>query len=362
MGIDLQPGGFVLDQDRELLPFGTMRLREFADSTNVVNMAYSMEGRLVIAVASSALFDLRESDREFREGNLEAYRSYQRDHENDVLPIGVAFPLIRRLLALNDRASDYCPVDVVLLSRNDADTGLRVFKSIEKYGLDITRAAFVSGRDPFRYLEAFSATLFLSANPSDVLQAIARNVPAGQVFPTDFIDDDSDDTIRIAFDFDGVLADDSAESVFQQRRLEGFLQSEVDNARVPMPFGPLHRFFVQIARIQERELNRCQTPGRQSSRIRTAIITARNAPAHERVITTLRSWGIHVDEALFLGGIDKSRVLSEFKPHIFFDDQLTHVTGAAGVAPCAHVPFGIVNGIVLTDLRDSLGSKTLRPP
>jgi 5'-nucleotidase len=306
-------------------------------------MLNPVEGKLVIAVASSALFDLAESDGVYREQTLEAYRLYQRDHENKPLPIGVAFPLIRRLLALNDKAANYHPVDVVLLSRNDPDSGLRLFNSIREYNLDITRAAFVGGRDPFRYLYAFDTCLFLSADPSDVLDALAKNVPAGRVFPTDFIDDSSDEEFRIAFDFDGVLADDSAELVFQEQCLDKFQESESRNASIPLPLGPLHRFLVQIAKLQERERALFQTQGDRPPRIRTAIITARNAPAHKRVIVTLRSWGIQVDEAFFLGGVDKTRILREFKPHIFFDDQLTHVTGAAAFVPCAHVPFGVVN-------------------
>ena len=253
-------------------------------------MPYSIENKLVIAVASSALFDLRESDTVFREQKMEAYRSYQRE-ENEVLAPGVAFPLIRRILALNLNSVDH-PVEVVLLSRNDPDTGLRLFKSIEKHQLDITRAAFTGGSDPFRYLDAFNACLFLSANPSDVIEALEKGVPAGLVFPTEFIDDDPENELRIAFDFDGVLADDSAEIVFRQRSLAGFLESELQNASLPMPLGPLHRFFVEIAKIQERDRSRCEKDSSKRGKIRIAIVTARNAPAHERVVTTLRSWGM----------------------------------------------------------------------
>jgi 5'-nucleotidase len=303
---------------------------------------YSIENKLVIAVASSALFDLRESDTVFREQKMEAYRSHQREHENEVLAPGVAFPLIRRILALNGNSVDH-PIEVVLLSRNDPDTGLRLFKSIEKHQLDITRAAFTGGSDPFRYLDAFNACLFLSANPVDITDALEKGVPAGLVFPTGIIDDDPENELRIAFDFDGVLADDSAEIVFRQRSLAGFLESELQNASLPMPFGPLHRFFVEIAKIQERDRSRCEEDASKRGKIRIAIVTARNAPAHERVVTTLRSWGMQVDEAFFLGGMKKTEVLKAFKPHLFFDDQLAHVTGAAGHVPCAHVPFGIAN-------------------
>jgi 5'-nucleotidase len=305
-------------------------------------VSYSIENKLVIAVASSALFDLQESDTVFREQSVEAYRSHQRQHEDEILPVGVAFPLIRRLLALNENPSDR-QVEVVLLSRNDPDTGLRLFKSILKYELDISRAAFTGGRDPFRYLDAFNACLFLSANPADVTDAIEKEVAAGLVFPTEFIDNDHENELRIAFDFDGVLADDSAEAVFQQRSLAGFMESELQNASVPMPFGPLHRFFVELARLQVRILKRCEDRASPMARIRIAIVTARGAPAHERVVTTLRSWGMQVDEAFFLDGMEKTEVLKAFKPHLFFDDQLAHVTNAASHVPCAHVPFGIAN-------------------
>lgn len=306
-------------------------------------MAYPIDQRLVIAVASSALFDLTECDRIYREHDLEAYRAHQRERENEVLPTGVAFPLIRRILGLNRPENPYQPIEVILLSRNDPDTGLRVFKSIEQYQLNITRAAFVSGRDPFRYLAAFNTSLFLSANANDVSQALSKNVAAGQVFPTQFSDDGEDNELRIAFDFDGVIADDSAEAVFKQQKLPGFFKSEVENAAIPLPVGPLHRFFTEIAKIQQMERERDGQESPATVRIRTAIVTARNAPAHERVVTSLRSWGIQVDEAFFLGGIEKARVLQTFKPHIFFDDQLVHIEGAACAVPCAHVPFGIAN-------------------
>jgi 5'-nucleotidase len=306
-------------------------------------MAYAIEQRLVIAIASSALFDLTESDRIYREQDLDTYRAYQRERENELLPAGVAFPLIRRILALNDPENRYQPIEVVLLSRNDPDTGLRVFKSIERYGLDISRAAFVSGRDPFKYLAAFNTILFLSANADDVSSALSRNVAAGRVFPTQFADDDGDHELRIAFDFDGVIADDSAEAVFKEQKLPGFFKSEIENAAIPLPVGPLHRFFTEIAKIQQVERENDRPDSVRMARIRTAIVTARNAPAHERVVTSLRSWGINVDEAFFLGGIEKARVLEIFRPHIFFDDQMLHIEGAAGIVPCAHVPFGIAN-------------------
>ncbi|HEX7240289.1 MAG TPA: 5'-nucleotidase [Longimicrobiaceae bacterium] len=306
-------------------------------------MPYPIHEKLVVAVSSSALFDLRESDRVFREQGEEEYRRYQRRNEDATLNPGVAFPFIKRLLQLNSIDKRHQPIEVVLLSRNDPDTGLRVFKSIEKYKLGISRAAFVTGRNPYKYMDSFNASLFLSSNPADVNEAISRGLPAGLVFNTRFIDDEEAE-LRIAFDFDGVLADDSAEQVFQETgELSLFHQHEKDRAREALGAGPLKRFFSEIAKLQRFELERKNVDPEYTPKIRTAIVTARNAPAHERVVTTLRDWGIRIDEAFFLGGIDKSRILNQFRPHIFFDDQVTHIRGTAEVIPSVHIPFGVTN-------------------
>ncbi len=325
-------------------------------------MAYHIEDKLVIAVASSALFDLSESDLVYREQGVAAYREYQQSHENDLLGPGAAFPLVKRLLSLNEPYTQppsplgqvtstggesgdpqNNPVEVVLLSRNDPETGLRVFNSIEAYGLPVIRAAFLSGGDTFRYLETFNAALFLSANRDDVRAAVAAGAPAGQVFPTQFVDDDSEPELRIAFDFDGVIADDSAESVHRRQGLESFEETEVEMSLDPLRAGPLHRFFAGVARLQARELERNRLDPSHQPRVRIALITTRAAPAHKRVVNSLREWGLAVDEAFFLGGIDKTRVLQVFRPHIFFDDRLDNIEGASGIVPSAHVPFGIGN-------------------
>jgi 5'-nucleotidase len=313
-------------------------------------MPYPIQEKLVIAVSSSALFDLSESDQVFREQGLEAYREHQRAQENIPLLEGVAFPLIKRLLSLNGEQEDDKPVEVILLSKNDPDTGLRVFNSIETHKLGISRAAFVNGRNPFPYMDSFNASLFLSANPKDVLEAVMHGSPAGQVLPTKYVDDPGDNELRIAFDFDGVIADDSAEAVFQAGNLKQFQKVEQEHGNEPMHGGPLARFFGEVARVQQHELARAKQDPAYQPRVRIAIVTARNAPAHKRLVTTLRQWGIQVDEVFFLGGIDKSRILSQFKPHIFFDDQASHCRGAAAVAPCAHVPFGVANAKLLAEL------------
>jgi 5'-nucleotidase len=298
--------------------------------------------RLVVAVASSALFDLSASDKVFREEGEEAYRRHQRENEENVLAPGVAFPLVRRLLSLNGAAPDEQFVEIVLLSRNDPDTGLRVFNSIEHHRLAISRAAFVKGRNPHLYMSAFNASLFLSANFEDVRSAVEAGLPAGQVFPTSFIDDEEPE-LRIAFDFDGIIADDSAEAVYRRSGLEGFLTSERDLALEPLSAGPLQRFCAEVSGVQNRERARQHRDPTYRPRLRVASVTARNAPAHKRVITTLRQWGIQVDEAFFLGGIEKVAIMRTFRPHIFFDDQLTHIEGTSDATPSVHVPFGIAN-------------------
>jgi 5'-nucleotidase len=300
-------------------------------------MAYPIEDKLVIGVASSALFNLEESDRVYREQGVDSYRQYQRTNEKTVLEPGIAFPLIKHILELNDDTDR--PVEVVLLSRNDPDTGLRVRNSIEFHGLDISRAAFVSGRNPFEYADAFNASLCLSANAADVERAAEAGVPAGCVLQTRFSDEDPKGELRIAFDFDGVIVDDSAEAFYQREGLEEFLVREQACAAEPMPLGPLHRFFSGVAKLQQREAKKKEKSVGYKPRVRIAIVTARNAPADARVVHCLRKWGIEVDEAFFLGGIEKSRILKLFKPHIFLDDQLGHVKAAAEFVPCAHVPF-----------------------
>ncbi|MEI7028399.1 5'-nucleotidase [Paenibacillus sp. y28] len=306
-------------------------------------MPYPIEEKFVVAVASSALFNLEESDKVFQEKGEEEYRKYQRENEGVVLEPGVAFPLIKRLLMINGQEPNDQPVEVVLMSRNDPDTGLRVFKSIEHHKLSISRAAFVAGGNPFIYMEAFNASLFLSANLSDVRAALSKGLPAAQVFPTQFVDDEDEQELRIAFDFDGIIADDSSEGIYQNLGMQRFHENEKQKANEALPPGPLIKFFGEIARLQQREWEKKQKDASYNPRVRIAIATARNAPAHERVVTTLRSLGIRVDEAFFLGGIEKGRVLKVLRPHIFFDDQVSHIEGVSSVSPSAHVPFGVTN-------------------
>jgi 5'-nucleotidase len=308
-------------------------------------MAFQIEHKLVIGVASSALFDLTASHQVYLDRGPDEYRKYQEHNLDVILGKGVAFPFIRRFLNINKCFPRETPVEVVLFSRNSPETGLRVMRSIAHYGLDISRAAFMTGKSPYAYLPAFNTSLFLSANEEDVKNAIAADYPAGLVLPSRIADDDDDPELRVAFDFDGVIADDESETVFKKNNdLDEFHAHETRHMATPHQPGPLAEMFQKLAlmqRLEERAQRR--DPGYRKI-LRIAIITARNAPSHERVVTTLKSWGVSANETFFLGGMNKARVLSVFKPHIFFDDQLTHLKAEpGGTIPMVHVPFGIAN-------------------
>ncbi|WP_317205608.1 5'-nucleotidase [Janthinobacterium sp.] len=309
-------------------------------------MAYPIEHKLVIGIASSALFDLSESHQVYLDSGAEQYRQYQEQNLDVILGRGVAFPFIRRFLNINKQFQRQAPVEVVLFSRNSPETGLRVLRSIAHYGLDISRAAFVTGQSPYAYLPAFNASLFLSANEEDVRNALANKYPAGLVLPSRTEDDEDDGELRIAFDFDGVIADDEAETVFKRNNdVDEFHAHETKNVATPHQPGPLADLFQKLAVMQRLEEKAQRRDPGYKKILRIAIITARNAPSHERVVTTLKSWGVSANETFFLGGMDKARVLQIFKPHIFFDDQLSHLKSAGGTIPMVHVPFGIANAV-----------------
>ncbi|WP_444931324.1 5'-nucleotidase [Microbulbifer sp. SSSA002] len=318
-------------------------------------MPYPIESKLVIAVSSSALFDLSESNAVFENQGPKAYKEFQEANLNNVLKKGVAFPFIRRFLQVNQRFKDEVPVEVVLLSRNSATTGKRVFRSIKHYELDISRAAFVEGKSPYEYVPAFNASLFLSANEVDVQNAIDAGFPAGVVLPSKIVNDDGDDELRIAFDFDGVIADDEAEAIFKDGDLPEFHEYEVKKSAIPHQPGPLADFFKKLSSLQELEDKEVEADRNYKRILRTAIVTARNAPAHERVITTLEDWGVSANEMFFLGGMVKERILTRFKPHMFFDDQRSHLKSDTGDIPMVHIPFGIANNSDLK--RESAGGQ-----
>jgi 5'-nucleotidase len=307
-------------------------------------MAYPIHRKLVIAVASSALFDLTESHAIYVEHGVDEYRKHQRENINRTLPKGVAFPFIRRFLNINKAYPDRSPVEVVLLSRNDPDTGQRVFNSIKTYELDISRAGFLSGKTPYRYIPAFNVSLFLSANENDVRKAIEAGYPAGTVIPSAVNDDEDDRELRVAFDFDGVLADDEAETIFHQNdNIDEFQDHEITKVEIPHNPGPLSDLFKKLSFLQKIEAKREAEESGYKRILRTAIVTARSAPANARVVTTLNEWGVVPDETFFLGGVEKHRILEIMRPHIFFDDQMRHIASVAGNIPSVHIPFGIRN-------------------
>lgn len=307
-------------------------------------MSYDLTERLVIGLASSALFDLEESDNIFRTEGEKSYRKFQKDNENKPLAKGVAFPFIKRLLSLNNLDQLNPPVEVILLSRNDPDTGLRVMNSIEFYNLNMTRAVFLQGSSPLKYIPAFDIELFLSANSQDVTQAILAGYPAGRVIKGNIKDDLNDLELRIAFDFDGVIIDDEAESIYQNTHdLTAFHNNETVKKDILHNPGPLNNFICRLAAIQKLEHKKMNEDATYRPILRTSIVTARNAPSHKRAIYTLRNLGIEINEAFFLGGIEKNKVLEIMKPHIFFDDQESHLKKPSQILPSVHIPFGIAN-------------------
>lgn len=314
-------------------------------------MAYPIDKKLVVAVSSRAVFDLEEANAIFDAKGTEAYRQYQMARLDEPLAKGVAFPFVSRLLRLNDLYPKQVPIEVVVLSRSSADIGQRFFRSCKHFGLDISRGAFLSGQSPYPYINAFNASIFLSANRTDVVNAVRAGLPAGLIMPTAAVDDEADHELRIAFDFDGVLADDKSEQVYQQHKsLDLFHQHETDKVNQPHEPGPLKDLFTKIGYFQKLEAQRqVDEPGYKPA-LRVAIVTARNAPSNERVVTTLNSWGMNAAELFLMGGIEKKRVLEVLKPHIFFDDQLTHLEPASEAVPSVLVPFGVANVDLLANV------------
>jgi 5'-nucleotidase len=297
-------------------------------------MPASLDDRLVVAISSRALFDFEEENRVFEGTDDRAYMQLQLARLDQPARPGVAFSLVNKLLAFN--AGGPARVEVVILSRNDPVSGMRVFRSARHYGLPIERGVFTRGEPPWRYLKPLKAHLFLSTNEPDVRSALAEGVPAARVYPQSaHATDAHPDELRIAFDGDAVLFSDEAEQVYQRDGLGAFQQHEVARASTPLPPGPFKPLLDALHRL------RSDAGGTQ--RIRTALVTARSAPAHERPIRTLMNWQIEVDEAMFLGGLPKGEFLREFEPDFFFDDQTGHVDNAAPHVPSGHVASGVAN-------------------
>ena len=337
-------------------------------------VSYADPDKLVVAITARALFDLEDSHGLFERDGVAAYSDHQRRHENDVLAPGIAFPLVRKLLALNtgglsrpsmaSEALGLLPVapaqpprvEVILLSRNSGDTGLRIFNSIERHGLDIVRAVFTSGAPTYPYIQPFGAQLFLSANPESVRRALEHGVAAATIlpasaqaprhaalqpaqrveYPEQANNETAHDQLRIAFDGDAVIFGDESERVSQESGLDAFAQHERERSDQPLSGGPFRDFLAALHRLQT------AFPA-ENSPIRTALVTARSAPAHKRVILTLREWGVRLDEALFLGGRDKGPFLQAFGADIFFDDSSRNIESARRHVTAGHVPHGVSN-------------------
>lgn len=297
-------------------------------------MPESLAGKLVVAISSRALFDFEEENQVFEESDDRRYRALQLERLDVPAKPGVAFSLVRKLLAFN--TDDAQRVEVVILSRNDPVSGMRVFRSAQHYGLSIQRGAFTRGESPWRYLRPLHANLFLSAHLSDVRSALEAGVPAAQVYPhSTRATDAHPHEVRIAFDGDAVLFSDEAERVYQDHGLDAFQAHERDKAAQPLSDGPFKPLLEALHRLQQE--------GTPAMRIRTALVTARSAPAHERAIRTLMEWDVEVDEAMFLGGLAKGDFLREFEPDFFFDDQAGHCESAAAAGPAGQVLFGVRN-------------------
>ena len=299
-------------------------------------MPASLEGLLVVAISSRALFDFEEENRLFESSDDRAYMHLQLQRLEQPARPGVAFPLVNKLLAFNRDAGAGPRVEVVILSRNDPVSGMRVFRSAQHYGLPIERGVFTRGRSPWRYLTPLAAHLFLSMNEADVRSALGAGVPAARVFAHSARASDAHpNEVRIAFDGDAVLFSDEAERVFQSQGLSAFQTHERDQATTPLAPGPFKPLLQALHELQQAQTG--------PMRVRTALVTARSAPAHERAIRTLMDWHIEVDEAMFLGGLPKGAFLREFEPDFFFDDQTGHVESAAGHVPAGHVLAGVAN-------------------
>jgi len=307
-------------------------------------MPYPISEKLVVGISSTALFDLSEEDRIFREDGEEAFKAYQIAKKDDPPGPGTAYPFIKRLLHLNTFFPEQKPVEVVILSRNDPEAGVRIMNSAKAHELDITRGMFRSGEPPFRFMSAFNACLYLSTNKDEVREAVSSGFPAGFVLPTKPKSDDLVDMqLRLAFDFDGVLVDDEAETMFADGGLPLFHHHEEQNRDRPLRDGPLMPLLQNLSNIQKLEKSGEARSNSPDKIMRVAIVTARNAPAHERMVTTMKKLDITVDDAIFTGGIEKKNFLDVLEPQMFFDDQLTHLEPAAESTPCVHIPFGVRN-------------------
>lgn len=318
-------------------------------------MPFPIDKKLVIAVSATALFDLEIDHHLYLRMGVEKFRAHQRENRSRIPDRGGAFPFIQRMLHLNKVYPNEKPIEVVMLSRFHADAGLRIMDAIKFYELDISRSFFLAGALPYPYMSAINSVLYLSTNKEEVKIAVGLGFPAGQVLPCKTLPTDEGKQLRIAFDFDGVLVDDEAEKVYAKSNdLPLFHEYERENREKPLHSGPLMPLLQRISQFQKLERKKVEDDPNYTQMLRIAIVTARNAPAHERLIHTLSALDIETDELFLLGGIEKRLILDVLKPHIFFDDQLGHLTGASASTPSVHIPFGIANPATGTAVLEGL--------
>ena len=298
------------------------------------------KSKLIIGISSRALFDLDASHDIYKKSGVESYKQYQIENEENILEPGEAFPLVKKILNLNKFYDGEKRIEVILLSRNSSDTGLRIRNSIEEHNLDISRAAFCGGESPHRYVKDFGVHLFLSSSIEDVKLAIDSEVAAATIISSNSNSksrnsDSTKEQLRIAFDGDAVIFSDESERIYHEKGLDAFIDNE-KNAKSPLKAGPFKNFLLQLNKIQN-DFDQDNCP------IRTALVTARSAPSDKRVIKTLREWGVRIDESLFLGGMPKRDFLKSFDADIFFDDQKNNIIEASRELTSGHVPYGIKN-------------------
>lgn len=309
-------------------------------------MAVDFSEILVVGVSSRALFNLEEENKIFENKGIKGYREYQLENENEVLVPGTAFHLVQSLLHLNKDANKKI-VEVVVMSRNSPETGVRIMNSISHYNLGITRMAFSGGEPLAPYIDSFDIDLSLSRDIKDVQSVIDSKECAAAIIydpPTEF--NPVDNRVKIAFDADAVLFSDESEHRYKTEGMDRFHEYEKEHENDPLGEGPFAKLLIKLSKIQEELPTEIEL-----SPLRIAIVTARNAPSHMRVIKTLREWGVYVDEAYFLGGLSKDKILKAFGAHIFFDDQEIHLNETAKYVPSGKVPYASDSPLLLLGTR-----------
>lgn len=307
-------------------------------------MPFPIEDKLVIAVSSTALFDLSYEHDLYKKLGVDEFRNFQKKNRTNIPKPGAAFPFVERLLSLNTIYPEELPFEVVILSRNHADAGLRILDAAVHYGLEISRSFFLAGEVPYPYIESIDAALYLSTNKDEVDEAVKLGYPAGYILPCETEIANDNQPLKIALDFDGIIANDEAEAIYKNTgSLEEFHNHEKERKDEPLPPGPLMQLLLKISKYQKIERQKAETMEQYTQMLQIAVVTARNAPSHERVITTLSEAGVDTDGLFLMGGIEKKRVLDVMKPHIFIDDQMDHLKPVAQTIPSVHVPYGIAN-------------------